>query len=160
MPTRLVDDPFVIDDAYLEVGAKLDTDPTYDLSDVSTKIEGTIQFGSIDIPPTFGKKARKKKTTKSYTVIIVVTFRTNGYGADALDGIMTKFLPAPEGTGKGELQMKFSPAAGAASATNPVRSGTFSFDMWKPMGDGENETIAEQTITFTLAGDDYAKAVA
>ena len=31
--------------------------------------------------------------------------------------------------------------------------------MWKPMGGGDVDAIVEQTIAFTLSGDDYEKII-
>ena len=117
----LTDTPVIIDDAYLELADDEAATDQYDFSDVSTKIEFDIQYGTVDLPPTFGKKARKKVTTKTYTITLNVTFRTNGYAATDLDGIMTAYLPSPEGAGDGNVFLRFRPTSAVVSASNPSK---------------------------------------
>ena len=159
MTTRIIDNPTVLDDAFLLISKSVDSpdSETYEFSDISTTIKPSIEFGVIPVGPTFGKKVRIQKITDTYAGTLDITFRTNGYAANDVDRIIGDFCHPPEGKGNGEVFLQFRPFSDAVGLENPERSGTFSFPSWMPFGTGDNESIVEQTITFTLAKDDYKR---
>lgn len=159
MPTRIEDNPTVLDDAFLLMSKSEDSADaeTYEFSDVSTSIKPMVEFGTIPVGPTFGRKVRIQKVTDSYSGTLAITFRTNGFAASDVDRIIGDFCHPPEGKGNGEVFLRYRPFSDPVSSENPERKGTYSFPTWEPFGSGDNETIVEQTITFTLAKDDYKR---
>lgn len=111
MPQRIRDNPTVLDDAFMLM-SKSEESPdseTYEFSDVSTSIKPAVEFGTIPVGATFGRKVRITKVTDSYSGTLNITFRTNGFAANDVDRIIGDFCHPPEGKGNGEVFLRYRP---------------------------------------------------
>ena len=123
----------------------------FDGKDISKAVQRarlSVEHVEIDVDAAFGEDVRRTVASAAYSWMVDLEFRTSGYGAAELDGIVTAKMHPPLGSGNGDATIVIKPDDGSVGAGNPSYSGTVAVSSWEPLGPGNAGAVVVQSRTF------------